>query len=274
MRERIRKASVAGTFYPETPQVLRDEIEQLLRQCGGHAGAGRVKGLVVPHAGYLYSGLTAAHGYCQVRNGTYDAVIIIGPSHRECFDGVSVFDGTAYETPLGLAHVETRVAAALAESGGSVEMSSRGHGMEHSVEVQIPFLQVVLPGVRIVPVIMGSQRKELCLELGCSLRNIMSGRNVLVIASTDLSHYHQEEEAERLDRVMVTNIRRHDYLRLLDDLETGRTEACGGGPAVALLSALSRQGGRPMDILHYATSGDVTGGRDSVVGYLSAAAYA
>lgn len=270
----IRQSSVAGMFYPREPQVLRDTIEALLRECDGPAGPGTVRGLVVPHAGYLYSGLTAAHGYCRVRDQTYDGVIIIGPSHREYFEGVSVFDGTAYETPLGLAHVETEVAAALAESGGSIAMSSRGHKREHSVEVQIPFLQVVLPGIGIVPVIMGSQAKDLCVELGRSLRRIMSTWNLLLIASTDLSHYHPENEAARLDRVMVDDIQRVDYGQLLEDLETGKTEACGGGPAAALLSAISAHGVRLLDILHYATSGDVTGGRESVVGYMSAAAYA
>ncbi len=233
-----------------------------------------VYGIISPLAGYLFSGLTAAHGYSLLRGNRYDAVIIVSPSHREYFDGISLYAGDAYGTPFGLVPVNKDLKSELVEGDTCLAVSFHGHGAEHAIEVQLPFLQEVLIDLSIVPIVIGNQRKDLCLELGTLLAQVIRGKEVLLVASSDLSHYHSRAEAEVLDRVVIDDVSAFDYNRLLDDLASGRTEACGGGPVASVLSALHQNGIRHVEILDYRTSGDVTGDDTQVVGYLSAAMFA
>ena len=267
----IRQPAVAGMFYPENPHALQAEVKRLTEQARVSNVQGTLVGLIVPHAGYEYSGLTASAGYKLLVNQPFETVVIISPSHREYFDGISVFSGKAYRTPLGDMHVDDELRAALINDDTIIESSRRGHNEEHAVEVQLPFLQAILTSVRFLPVVMGDQRREYCFHLGEKLGNILKGKTTLLIASTDLSHYHSYEEAEFLDKIIIDDVARFDEEQMMSDLEEKRAEACGGGPTVAVLAAARKLGADHVEVLTHCNSGDVTGDRSHVVGYLSAA---
>jgi AmmeMemoRadiSam system protein B len=268
----VRPPAVAGMFYPLRPDELRMEIAALLRAARPPKIQGSIAALIAPHAGYAYSGPTAAAAYRLLEGRTFDTVVIVSPSHREYFDGVSVYDGDAYATPLGELRVDAALRDALIAGDAVVTASARGHRSEHAVEVHLPFLQSVLASApKILPLVMGDQRAEFCRHLGRRLARILAGTNSLLVASTDLSHYHPYDAAELLDEAVIRTIERGDAERLLEDLATERAEACGGGPTAAVLVAARELGAGRVTILHHCNSGDVTGDRRSVVGYCSAA---
>lgn len=266
----VREPAVAGTFYPRNPTVLESQIEEFFRQIPPKNIPGQIIGLISPHAGFMFSGLTAAHGFNLLAGRTFRTVVIISPSHREYFDGISVYSGEAYRTPLGQVEVDRELREEIIRDHGSVEVSQFGHHEEHAVEVQIPFLQKVLPSFMILPVVMGDQRREYCFLLGERLGNVLKGGNILLVASTDLSHYYHYDVCRKLDSVFIDAVAQFDYDRLMEDLETERTEACGGGPTVAAMIAARKLGASKLEILHHCNSGDVTGNKSQVVGYLSA----
>lgn len=270
MAERIREPSVAGTFYPAERAVLTREVDALLSRVEPVNLEGELYGLISPHAGYVYSGFTAANGYKLLEGKSVDTVVIISPSHREYFKGISVYSGSAYRTPLGVLPVDEALRSELTKDGEIVS-SLAGHREEHAVEVQLPFLQRVLKEFRILPIVMGDQRREFCMFLGDKLASVLEGKNFFLVASSDLSHYYPYDVACRLDRIVIDQVKEFDAEGLLEDLETQRAEACGGGPMVAMLLAAKKLGANTTKILHYCNSGDVTGDRDGVVGYLSAA---
>jgi len=270
----IRPPAVGGLFYPGDPGVLKREVDALMHRVERATVKGKVRGIVSPHAGYLYSGLTAAHGYALLQGASYSTVVIVSPSHKEFFDGVSVFSGKGYRTPLGTLTVNEAARDLLVERCSCAEISERGHNEEHAIEVQLPFLQHILGMFTILPIVIGSQRREYCFELGTALASILGQEDYLLVASTDLSHYHSAGVANRLDSIVIDDINKFDYDRLMSDLETGKTEACGGGPTVAVMVALHKLGVDELRVIHHSNSGDVTGDFDRVVGYLSAVACA
>jgi len=276
MREhpRIRGPVVSGLFYPAEASVLEHDLAALLRGHRTGAQGRRVQAMISPHAGYMYSGHTAGAGFARLRGERYDSVVILSPSHREYFDGVSAYPGDAYQTPLGIVPVDQELRRRVQEACPFVRASEAGHGEEHAIEVQLPFLQHTIGSFALLPLVFGHQKRSYCVELGRALGKLLSGTRALLVASSDLSHYHASPQAERLDGVFVEDVRKGDYDRLMDDLENGATEACGGGPVVALLAAAREQGLAPMEIVERRTSGDVTGDLGSVVGYCSAVAYA
>jgi AmmeMemoRadiSam system protein B len=269
----VRTCAVCGLFYPSDPAALKTEVTGLIGASKLKKGDGRVMGVISPHAGYLYSGSTAASGFALLAGESYDTVVIISPSHRDYFEGVSVYQGDAYRTPMGTVRVDSGLRDRLIDTCDIVVASERGHGEEHAIEVQLPFLQSVIPTFSFLPLVIGHQRRENCFHLGEALGMLLSGMKPLVVASTDLSHYHTSEIAERLDAVVIRRIEQFDPEGLMEDLEEGNTEACGGGPAVAAMVALKRIGARRMVVVRHCNSGDVTGDYSSVVGYLSAVAY-
>ena len=268
---RVRQPAVAGAFYDADPDVLRRHVDSLLDQAGGATVKGSIKGLVSPHAGYMYSGSTAAVGYRLLRGKSYDAVILVGPSHREFFTGASIYPGDSYRTPLGDVPVHKEMRDELVKEGGTIMLSDAGHRGEHCLEVQLPFLQRVLGEFSIVPIIIGNQRREFCLALGNALAKAASRRNVLLVASSDLSHYHPYDEAVKLDRQVIGLVEALDEKTMMDQIEEERIEACGGGPVVSVMHAAKLLGANRSQVLFYCNSGDVTGDKDAVVGYLSAA---
>ena len=271
MEKDIRKSVIAGTWYPGDPAVLRAEIRRYLEAVPARAVAGPVVGLVSPHAGYVYSGPVAAHGYRLIEGKRYDAVVVIGPSHRVPFHGVSVWPSGGYETPLGVVPVEAGLAEAILGGSAVLNADRRPHAAEHSVEIQLPFLQVALGPFAFVPLVMGSQDFRTCEAVAEALWQAAKGKEVLVVGSSDLSHFHDGRQAERLDAIVVDLVRKGDPRGLARRLEEGSCEACGGGPIVTAMLFAGKAGARGVQVLRYAHSGDVTGDRRQVVGYLSAA---
>ena len=270
----VRKAAVAGLFYPGDPAVLKRDVDGLLDAVPPRRPGRRIVALIAPHAGYMYSGGTAARAYALLRGASYDTVVVVSPSHREYFDGASVYPGDAYATPLGPIPIDAGLREALAHSCPLVSVSAHGHRDEHAVEVQLPFLQRALGPFRLLPVVIGNQQRSVCFELGECLGKLLQGRSALLVASTDLSHYHTAREAEILDGAFAHLLEQGDDEGIMTALEARSTEACGGGPVVTVLHAARTMGSAAVEVVGRSTSGDVNGDMQSVVGYVSAVAYA
>jgi AmmeMemoRadiSam system protein B len=219
----------------------------------------------------MYSGPVAAHAYRLLRGRTFDVVILVGPSHFVGFEGVSVYRTGGYETPLGIAEIDTATANALVDATPVVRDYPAAHTREHSLEMQLPFLQHLAPGVPMVPLVMGHQTAATASALGAALASTLSGRRALIVASTDLSHYYDAATAQMLDRVVIDCVTRFDADALQGALDERPDHACGGGPAVAVMRAAHALGATESVVLQYADSGDVSGDKTAVVGYLAAA---
>lgn len=269
-----RSPAVAGKFYPSDPEKLRRQIAELMDRVPKVQIKGRVKGIITPHAGYLYSGFTAAHAFAALCGEKFETVVVVSPSHFEFFHGVSVYSGEAYATPLGMVEINKTLRDRIVREADFIFASEVGHGAEHALEVQLPFLQEILPPFSLLPLVIGEQSREFCFKLGEVLGKLLNNENALLVATTDLSHYYEAGIANKLDAVMLNDVADYDYEKLMSDLEAQRTEACGGGPTVAVMSAMKHLGVKNIEVLHHSNSGDVTGDYSSVVGYLSAVAYA
>jgi hypothetical protein len=227
--------------------------------------------LIAPHAGLMYSGPVAAHAYRLLRGRAFDVIVLVGPSHFAGFDGVAVWPRGGFATPLGVAAIDEACAAQVMQATALVHERPAAHAREHALEMQLPFLQRLATGVPIVPLVMGSQTADTARELGQALATVLGGRRALLVASTDLSHYHDRATAAALDGVIIDCVARFDADGLQAALEVRPDHACGGGPAVAVMRAAGLLGARDALVLHYADSGDVSGDTSSVVGYLAAA---
>jgi hypothetical protein len=273
MRSVVRRPAVAGSWYPGTAAAIEREVDGYLAAAGGVVAPGRLVALVSPHAGLRYSGPVAAFGYGLLRSVPEDVpVVLVGPSHRAAFDGVAVHARGAWETPLGRAPVDEEIAQSLLDADPVVFDDPEVHRDEHSLEMQMPFLQRLRPRLRIVPLLMGSQARGEVEALAGALATALAGRPALLVASSDLSHYRPAEEANRVDARVVDEVERFDADALMDRLERHRNVACGGGPVVAVMKAARALGAGRASVLKYGDSGDV-GEHDKshVVGYLSAA---
>ena len=270
--DNVRPPAVAGAFYPADPSELQRMVDEFL----SHANVPAVKdvvALVSPHAGYIYSGPVAAHSYALLKGRKVERVVVIAPSHYEAFDFASVYDGEAYATPLGQIPVDHEFASRLVSLNHNIKFSDRGHALtagrgEHALEVQLPFLQRTLgASFKLVPIVMGDQSYDLCRALGVSLVKLIHGPETLIIASSDLSHYHPYDEAAKMDHKTLRAIEEWDYLSMSRNFGNRVWEACGGGPIIAAMIAAERLGANQAKVLRYANSGDVTGDRSRVVGY-------
>jgi MEMO1 family protein len=270
-KEIVRAPAVAGMFYERSPAALRKDIDEMLNRVQLPKVEGTVRALVSPHAGYVYSGFTAAHAFKLLEGRKYDCVIAVGPSHQEYFDGISIYSGDAYETPLGNVPINHEVRSELLQGEKSIIASVAGHRAEHSLEVQLPFLQRVLKEFSVVPIIMGDQRRQLCEQLSVALLRVMTNKNVLLVASSDLSHFHPYGEAVLLDTRVIQAVERFNPDVFIDELEEKSFEACGGGPIAVAMKTAQQSGANRVKVLHYCNSGDITGDKSGVVGYLAAA---
>jgi AmmeMemoRadiSam system protein B len=267
----VRPPTAAGLFYEILPDILRENIKGYLENARVPIQKGTVRALVSPHAGYVYSGLAAAHGYKMIQGSNYDCVVVVGPSHREYFDGVSIYPGDAYETPLGTIPIHREIREEMLNEKTVIVSSDAGHRSEHSIEVQLPFLQSVLGDFSFVPVVMGDQRRQVCIELAKAIVRVAKNRNILLVASSDLSHYHPYDEAVMLDNVVIGELENFNSETFIDDMEKHSFEACGGGPIAVVMNAARQLGASKTEILYYCNSGDITGEKSGVVGYLAAA---
>lgn len=270
----VRQAAVAGSFYPGDPKQLARTVDDLLARAGTSEITEPIVAVVSPHAGYPYSGAVAANSYAVLKGHKYQRVVVIAPSHYEGFDFTSVFNGDTYSTPLGNIAIDKEFAAALVKQGGSsVRLSTRGHARsgeqgEHALEVQLPFLQRALGDFHLVPIVMGDQSYDSSRALGVALAKLLRGKqDTLIVASSDLSHYHPYDQAVKLDHKTLKAIEEWDYMSLSRNFEARVWEACGGAPIVAAMIAAERLGANQARLLRYANSGDVTGDKSRVVGY-------
>ena len=273
MEQVIRKSAIAGSWYPGNPALLRKDIEEYMDNITAEAPAEKVVGIVSPHAGYMYSGQVAAHAYRLLRGRNFDTVVVIGPSHRAFFRGASIYDRGGYETPLGIVPVDMETAEKIRSQSRMISFVPDAHRQEHSVEIQLPFLQVALGEFSFVPVVMGVQDEKTCRELAGAIAEAVKDKDALIVGSSDLSHFRGYEKTVKMDSIVLDHMKKMDSAGLLRDLEKGACEACGGGPIAVTMMVAERLGADGSKVLEYANSGDVTGDRGSVVGYAAAVFY-
>lgn len=250
--------------------ILRKDIENYFRSASGVEFKREVVGIISPHAGYMYSGQIAASAYYLIREKKYDTVIIVGPSHRVAFRGISIFSRGGYETPLGVVPVEEGMAERLKELSAIVNDVPAAHLQEHSVEIQLPFLQIALNKFSFIPLIMGVQDADSCQELARVIYEVSQNKKILIVGSSDLSHFYSYKAAKKMDSIVLDYLKNSDAAGLLEGLESGEVEACGGGPMAVTILVSHMMKADTARLLKYANSGDVTGDMNSVVGYASA----
>jgi len=271
--QKVRPAAVAGMFYPANPQQLSKEIGHMLAVANASVD-GTIVAAVAPHAGYIYSGQVAAYAYSALRRREFQRVVVLSPTHCVSFRSSSVYDGDCYRTPLGDVPVGREFARRLAAMSPTIELGGNGHdvtraGAEHAIEVQLPWLLTVLGNFELVPVVMGDQSYEASRALGVAVAELVESeaKPTLVLASSDLSHYHSSADAKKMDLKTLEAIGEWDYLSLSRNLRAQVWEACGGAAIVAAMIYAERMGANRAEILRYANSGDVTGDHARVVGY-------
>lgn len=275
-QQSVRRAVVAGSWYPGTADALGDEVDRYLGAVSG-GPRGDVTALIAPHAGLMYSGPVAAHAYNAVKGHAFDVAVLVGPSHHVAFEGVSIYPRGAFDTPLGAVPVSAKHADDLMARSGHIRAYPAAHASEHSLEIQLPFLRRILPDTPIVPLVMGYQTSETIVDLADALAAAFGSTRVLLVASTDLSHYFDARAAAQLDGRVVDFVGRFDVEGFLKEFESypeferGRFVACGGGPAIAVMHAARALGARDARVLKYADSGDISGDKSAVVGYMAAA---
>jgi MEMO1 family protein len=270
----IREPAVAGAFYPDKPEVLSRDVKKYLENSKKEKIEGDIVALISPHAGYMYSGQVAAYAYKLVEGRAFDSVVVVAPSHRVLFKGASLYDRGGYRTPLGVVPIDTELSKKMMERRKEIQFLPEAHSQEHSLEVQIPFLQVVLKTFNLIPIVMEPYWSwETCQSVASAIAETVKGKRVLLVASTDLSHFYTYNIAVELDKIFLNHIERFDVEGLNRDLKNNRTEACGGGPVVTIMLAAKMLGANHGKVLKYANSGDVTGDRSRVVGYAAAVFY-
>jgi hypothetical protein len=274
--QKVRPTGVAGGFYPADPKVLTAMIEDLLAHATPPPVHDPILAAVAPHAGYQYTGPVAATTFAELKGRKFSRVVVIGPTHYVAFNFTSVYDGDAYTTPLGTVQVDKAFARQLVKMSPTLQLSGMGHditpaGAEHSIEVELPWLQRALGNFQLVPIVMGDQSYESSRALGVALakliQNQKTGDSTLILASSDLSHYHPYDEAETIDHKTLGALAAWDYFSMSRNFESGVWEACGGAPIVAAMIAAERMGANQAQVLKYANSGDTSADRTRVVGY-------
>ena len=279
----IRYPVVAGRFYPASASALRTDIRTFM----DNAVPVQVQNplvIVVPHAGYIFSGQIAADGYRQTADRQYEVVVILGTNHTSgSFRKISIYPGDGFNTPLGTTMIDKEVVKALLAANPDCVLDKSLHQQEHSVEVQLPFIQVLFPEARIVPVVVGAPDIGLCSRFGETLARVLNGRRALIVASTDLSHYPDAEAAEDVDRKTLAAMEKLDPALLKNVIQTQmarripnlHTCACGEAPILVAMSAAKAMSATGGKVIRYANSGDVPiGERDRVVGYGAVVYYA
>jgi hypothetical protein len=270
----IREPALAGSWYPGDPEILSRDVKRYLENAKKETVEGQIVALVSPHAGYTYSGQVAAYAYKLVEGMVFDSVIVVGPSHRYPFKGASLWAQGGFRTPLGVVPVDAELSKKLMEKRKEIRFIPEAHHQENSLELQIPFLQTVLKSFKLVPIAMEPDWGwETCQYLASAIAETVRGKKVLLVASTDLSHFYTYKRAVELDRIVLNQIERFDIEGLNRDLKSNRAEACGGGPVVTIMLAAKALGANKGRVLKYLNSGDVTGDRSRVVGYAAGVFY-
>ena len=275
-----RLPAQAGTFYPDTEGALRTQIQQSFLHPLGPRGVPTIPGvrnqnllgLIVPHAGYKYSGPVAAHSYYHLANaGIVESIIILGPNHTGLGSGVSTMTEGEWSTPLGDVPIDADLAREIVESSDIVDVEDEAHRKEHSIEVQLPFLQFIYPRrFKFVPICMMLQDLQTSIELGEAIAKVAEKHGAIVLASSDWTHYQPRAEAQSKDRQAIEEALRMDERRFQEVIEEHSVSACGYGPVTAMIHAAKLRGSKNGRLLSYQTSGDTEGDNSSVVGYAAA----
>jgi AmmeMemoRadiSam system protein B/AmmeMemoRadiSam system protein A len=273
---KIRKAAFAGQFYPADSLKLLKSVEFFLRDAVSK-NTGKPIALISPHAGYIYAGQIIADSYNQAKNYKYDLIIILGTNHTTAdFDRISIYPGTGFETPLGISQIDTETAGELMKLDDDCVFYESVHTREHSIEVQLPFIQYLFPGVKILPVVIGTPDYEMCVKFGRVLARLVKDKNALIVASSDLSHYPSYDDANHVDKNTLEAATSLDFKKfeLVAERQPAAgisnlvTSACGEGPIIAAMAAAKELGAGSGTIVSYANSGNcLVGNRQKVVGY-------
>ncbi len=267
---KARKSVIAGTWYPGEKHQLQTTIETLLTHAESDKNTDSVKGLIVPHAGYIYSGQTAAYGYKQIQHNTYDIVVILSPLHHYPAGKYVVADYETYKTPLGNVPVDSSL---LAELEKHVSITKIASDQEHSLEIQLPFLQMVVNGLKILPVMIGHGDISRCSELADALTFILKNKKYLIIASSDMHHTNNYQETKSRDLKIIDALKSFNLSQIIESLKPYDCSVCGKIPVITMLISLMHTGAKKCQILHYTNSSEITGEKspgDYSVGYLSA----
>jgi AmmeMemoRadiSam system protein B/AmmeMemoRadiSam system protein A len=271
--QKVREAQFAGTFYDSRPKALSQQVDNYLGRAQGEARqAEKPCVLIVPHAGYSCSGPVAASAYRLVQGLDFETVVIVGTSHQGGLSGCSIYPEGGYQTPLGVAIVDASLSQEISRISGFTYFPS-AHQNEHSIEVQIPFIQKVLPRAKIVPILMGTPSPKTISTLAESLVQALRGKRILLVVSTDLSHYYPKDKANSVDGETVALIKGLKTDILTDKLQKGENIMCGGGGVVSALLYAQALGSAEIDILQYADSSSTCGPPSEVVGYMAAAVF-
>jgi MEMO1 family protein len=274
-----RAPAVAGLFYPSGADELNQLIELSFKE--RRFGPGdlppskelrqrRIYGIVSPHAGYIYSGAVAANGYYETSSMNFDRVVMIGPNHYGIGTGLATVRDGIWETPLGQVEIDTELASRISENSGILDFDDLAHSRDHCLEVQLPFLQYIKKNqFKLVPIIMIMQDKVTASEIGESMADSTRTLNTLLIASSDLTHYEPNSAAHRKDRELIEAILSLDTSIFYTTLERLNVSACGYGAIASIMTAAKALGATKGELLRYATSGDIIGDTNNVVGYAS-----
>ena len=278
MTTAIRQPAVAGRFYPANAQHLRTEIETFttLRATAGHQIVEAkipAVGCVVPHAGYMYSGAVAGAVYRRLELPR--RYVILCPNHTGVGEPLAIMSHGAWHTPLGDVPVDAELADALKAAMPLLSEDQEAHRYEHALEVQLPFLQVLRPGFQFVPITVGTSNFEALCALGVVIGSLLGelSEPALVIASSDMNHYESDAVTRVKDRRAIDQVLALDPRGLYDTVRQGGISMCGYGPATIMLTAARKMGATQAELIKYATSGDVSGDHDMVVGYAGIAVY-
>jgi AmmeMemoRadiSam system protein B/AmmeMemoRadiSam system protein A len=266
--ETIKGPSVAGTFYPADKNELRESVERFLSGIEKPQRSGRIIALISPHAGYRFSGQVAAYGFKEIRDSAIQKVILIGVGHHVGFKGASVYTTGSFRTPLGDIKINESLAKKLLNDDADITFYPEAYEKEHSIEVQLPFLQTVLKDFSIVPILIGTPTKKTYDHLIDTLSEMLDEKT-LIIASTDMSHYHDYSSAMAMDGRIISAIERLSVGDTAKLLQNGQSELCGGYPVLITMEIARRAGADYGLLFHYANSGDVTNEKEKVVGYSS-----
>ncbi|MFC1809562.1 AmmeMemoRadiSam system protein B [Candidatus Omnitrophota bacterium] len=267
----IREPAVSGTFYPSNAKKLTSLIQKYLNQATLKELPSDPFILISPHAGYIYSGPIAAHAFKQVEGKQYDTVVVIAFSHHVYYPGISIFNGNYYKTPLGNIPIDKEIVGELKARNTWFTYYPQAHTKEHSLEVQLPFLQMTIPNLKIVPLVMCDMSQKSAQHLVDTLYPLIENKKTLIVISTDLSHYKSYNEAQRRDQKTIEIITSLSLEKCMDGVKGKKLDACGKGPLLAAVMLADMRGARNIDVLKYANSGDTAGDKSRVVGYTAIA---
>ncbi len=271
----VRPSPIAGSWYPGDPATLRAAVNGYIDSAQVHTLDGNVIGLVSPHAGYIYSGPTAGYAYRVVKDKAFDTIAVFSPLHAYRPEPFLTSAHAAYETPLCKLEIDQTLLSALQrelQKSAGVDLAAIAYDREHSLEIQLPFLQCALSKpFKLLPIMVREYRPQPLKAFAQALARTLKGSNALLVASTDLSHFFTEDEANKLDSFMLEKIKEFSPEGVLKAEEDGTGSACGNGAVAVVLWAARELGGKKVTILHHSTSAHATGDRSQVVGYGAAA---